>query len=254
MCTVVVSIAPDSDWPVVFFGLRDESPDRPWDEPGAWWPELGDRVTGVHDREAGGAWLAVATRPSRASVVLNRHEEPPAPEGGWATRGSLPLRAAADGALPVGPQRTRTFNLLTADRGGATHSIWDGSATRSTRLDPGVHMLTHAAPDDRSVPRVDRWLPRFRDVAPPSGPLASAAATDADAGGEGDWAPWLDLIRESSALAADDDDALIRSDLVDGKLFSSLSLSAVAVSATSVAHRHIRLDGAPSVTEALARR
>lgn len=248
MCTVVVSIAPDAEWPVVLFGLRDESPDRPWDEPGAWWPELGDRVTGVHDREAGGAWLAVADDPSRASVVLNRHEEPPVPEGGWATRGSLPLRAAADGVLPVGPQRTRTFNLLTADRGGATHSTWDGSITTTTRLAPGVHVLTHAAPDDRSVPRVDRWLPRFRDVAPPAGPLGSAGE------GEGAWGPWLDLLRESSRLAPDDDDALIRSDLVDGRLFSSLSLSAVAVSADRVAHRHIRLGGAPSVEAALSRR
>lgn len=248
MCTVVVSIAPDAEWPVVLFGLRDESPDRPWDEPGAWWPELGDRVTGVHDREAGGAWLAVADDPSRASVVLNRHEEPPVPEGGWATRGSLPLRAAADGVLPVGPQRTRTFNLLTADRGGATHSTWDGSITTTTRLAPGVHVLTHAAPDDRSVPRVDRWLPRFRDVAPPAEPLGSAGE------GEGAWGPWLDLLRESSRLAPDDDDALIRSDLVDGRLFSSLSLSAVAVSADRVAHRHIRLDGAPSVEAALSRR
>jgi uncharacterized protein with NRDE domain len=248
MCTVVVSITPDAEWPVVFFGLRDESPDRPWDEPGPWWPRLGDRVTGVHDREAGGAWLAVAAAPSRASVVLNRHEEPPAPEGGWATRGSLPLRAAAEGELPVGPQRTRTFNLLTADRGGATHSSWDGSDTTTTRLDPGVHVLTHAAPDDRSVPRVDRWLPRFRTVAPPSGPLDFAAE------GEGTWSAWLDLLRESSSLATDDDAALIRSDLVDGRLFSSLSLSAVAVSADRVAHRHVRLDDAPSVDAALARR
>lgn len=248
MCTVVVSISPASDWPVVFFGLRDESADRPWDEPGPWWPELGDRVTGVHDREAGGAWLAVATGPSRASVVLNRHEEPGVPTGGWATRGTLPLRAAADGVLPTGPQRTRTFNLLTADAGGATHSAWDGLAVRSTRLDPGVHVLTHAEPDDRDVPRVDRWLPRFRGVAPPTGPLAAAGD------GEGSWTPWLDLIRESSGLAATDDDALVRSDLVDGRLFSSLSLSAVAVSADRVAHRHVRLDGSPSVTAALARR
>lgn len=248
MCTVVVSIAPDTQWPVVFFGLRDESPDRPWDEPGAWWPDLGERVTGVHDREAGGAWLAVASGPSRASVVLNRHEEPAPPADWWSTRGSLPLSAAADGTLPTGPQRTRTFNLLTADAGGAVHSTWDGSATRSTRLDPGVHVLTHADPDDRRVPRVERWLPRFRDVAPPSGPLASSTE------GEGTWTAWLDLLRESSALAADDDDALVRSDLVDGHLFSSLSLSAVAVSDARVAHRHVRLDGAPSVTAALARR
>lgn len=159
MCTVVVAVQPGTPWPVVFLGLRDESPDRPWDEPDAWWPDLGERVTGVHDREAGGAWLATARGPSRASVVLNRHEAPASPPGGWTTRGALPLRAAADGVLPDGPQTTRTFNLLTADAGGAVHSVWDGTATETARLAPGVHLLTHAAPDDRSVPRVDRWLP-----------------------------------------------------------------------------------------------
>ncbi|WP_314102458.1 NRDE family protein, partial [uncultured Frigoribacterium sp.] len=87
MCTVVVSVAPGAEWPVVFLGLRDESADRPWDPPAAWWPELGDRVEGLHDREAGGAWLATATGPARASVVLNRREQPPVPEGGWRTRG-----------------------------------------------------------------------------------------------------------------------------------------------------------------------
>ncbi|KQN45850.1 NRDE family protein [Frigoribacterium sp. Leaf44] len=248
MCTVVVAVQPSEPWPVVFLGLRDESPDRPWDEPGPWWPDLGERVTGVHDREAGGAWLATARGPSRASVVLNRHETPAPPAGGWTTRGALPLRAAAGGVLPDGPQTTRTFNLLTADAGGAVHSLWDGIATETVRLAPGVHLLTHAAPDDRSVPRVDRWLPRFRDVAPPTGPLP--AATE----GEGSWTPWLDLLRESSALPTDDDDALVRADLVDGHLFHSLSLSTVAVSADDVAHRHVRLDGAPSVAEAIARR
>ncbi|WP_370543969.1 NRDE family protein [Frigoribacterium sp. VKM Ac-1396] len=79
MCTVVVAVQPGAPWPVVFLGLRDESPDRPWDEPGAWWPELGDRVTGVHDREAGGAWLATARGPSRASVVSTATRLPSRP-------------------------------------------------------------------------------------------------------------------------------------------------------------------------------
>ncbi|NRD25929.1 NRDE family protein [Frigoribacterium sp. VKM Ac-2836] len=248
MCTVVVAVQPGAPWPVVFLGLRDESPERAWDEPGPWWPDLGQRVTGVHDREGGGAWLATARGPSRASVVLNRHETLAPPPGGWTTRGVLPLKASADGVLPAGPQTTRTFNLLTADAGGAVHSVWDGSVTETARLAPGVHLLTHAAPDDRSVPRVDRWLPRFRDVAPPTGPLPTAAE------GEGSWTPWLDLLRESSALPPEDDDALVRADLVDGHLFRSLSLSTVAVSADDVSHRHMRLDRAPSVAEAIARR
>jgi hypothetical protein len=160
MCTVVVAVQPSEPWPVVFLGLRDESPDRPWDEPGPWWPDLGERVTGVHDREAGGAWLATARGPSRASVVLNRHETPAPPAGGWTTRGALPLRAAAGGVLPDGPQTTRTFNLLTADAGGAVHSLWDWRGQpRPPRPGPPPPP-TSARPASPGPPT--RWKPACR--------------------------------------------------------------------------------------------
>lgn len=239
MCTVVVSVAPGAEWPVVFLGLRDESADRPWDPPAAWWPELGDRVEGLHDREAGGAWLATATGPARASVVLNRREQPPVPEGGWRTRGALPLEAAAAGELPTGRPATRTFNLLSADASGAVHTSWDGDRLASVPLSPGVHVLTHGAPDDDQVARVARWLPRFRGVAAPVGPLPEQD--------EGSWRPWLDLLRESSGLPLSDDEALVRADLLQGTWFGSLSLSLVALSADRVAHEHLRLDAGSGV-------
>ena len=234
MCTVVVSVEPGAEWPVVFLGLRDESADRPWDPPAAWWPELGDRVEGLHDREAGGAWLATATRPARSAVVLNRREQPPVPDGGWRTRGSLPLDAAATGRLPSGRPLTRTFNLLSADATGAVHTSWDGERLTSEALAPGVHVLSHGAPDDLAVARVARWLPRFRAAEAPAGPLPEQH--------EGSWGPWLDLLRESSDLSTSDDEALVRADLLDGTWFGSLSLSLVALSASAVEHAHLRLD------------
>ena len=248
MCTVVVSVAPSGPWPVVFLGLRDEAADRPWDPPAAWWPELGERVQGVHDREAGGAWLATATGPARASVVLNRHERPPEPEGGWETRGVLPLRAAADGDLPAGRPRQRPFTLLTADREGASVTSWDGSALRAERLAPGVHVLTHGAVDDAAVPRVARWAPSFRAAEAPTGPPPAEGRADglggldalADAGSS--WGPWLDVLRESTSLDERDPEALVRSDLLDGRWLGSLSLSLVAVAADDVRHVHVRLD------------
>ncbi|NIJ03720.1 NRDE family protein [Frigoribacterium faeni] len=260
MCTVVVSVAPGQEWPVVFLGLRDESADRPWDPPAAWWPELGDRVEGLHDREAGGAWLATASGPARAAVVLNRREQPAAPAGGWHTRGSLPLDAASAGRLPTGRPLTRTFNLLSADASGAVHTSWDGERLSSAPLAAGVHVLTHGAPDDESVPRVARWAPRFRAAAAPTGPLPGPMSLDAPAARpghdgrapdpddrEGSWRPWLDLLRESSALALSDDEALVRADLLQGTWFGSLSLSVVALSADRVAHEHLRLDAGSGV-------
>ena len=246
MCTVVVSVAPGSAWPVVFLGLRDEVADRPWDAPAAWWPELGDRVEGVRDREAGGAWLATATAPARASVVLNRREEPAPPAGGWTTRGALPLSAAASGALPGGRPTTRAFNLLAADADGARVASWDGAGLTTETLAPGVHVLTHGSTDDLDVPRVARWLPRFRGVEAPTGPPTgpAGASTGPDDGDRGRWEPWLALLRESTELPADHDEALVRADLLDGRWFGSLSLSLVAVSAGQVRHEHHRLDRA----------
>jgi hypothetical protein len=250
VCTVVVSVAPSAPWPVVFLGLRDEAADRPWDPPAAWWPELGDRVQGVHDREAGGAWLATATGPARAAVVLNRREQAAEPEGGWATRGTLPLWAAAAGEQPTGRPRQRPFTLLTADADGALVTSWDGRELVSEPLVPGVHVLTHGAVDDGSVPRVTRWMPRFRAVGAPSGPPPADPASPgldglaALADTASTWRPWLEVLRESTALDEHDPEALVRSDLLDGRWLGSLSLSLVAVARDDVRHEHVRLDDA----------
>jgi len=245
VCTVVVSVSPSSDWPVVVLGLRDEAADRPWDPPAAWWPELGDRVQGLHDREAGGAWLATATGPARASVVLNRHEQPEAPEGGWETRGALPLRAAATGEQPTGRPRQRPFTLLTADVDGALVTSWDGRRLESDRLRPGVHVLTHGAVDDPSVPRVARWMPRFRAVDAPSGPPPSETGSlEGAARADSSWRPWLEVLAESTSLPERDPEALVRSDLLDGRWLGSLSLSLVALARDDVRHEHVRLDDA----------
>ncbi|WP_423924175.1 NRDE family protein [Frigoribacterium sp. 2-23] len=252
MCTVIVSLQPGTDWPVVLLGLRDELADRPWDPPGAWWPELGDRVVGVHDREAGGAWLAGATGPSRLAVVLNRHEQPTAPPGGWTTRGALPLDAVVDGVVPTGPQTSRPFTLLSTDDGTARTTSWDGESTTTTELPAGVHMLTHGRTDDPDVARVARWLPRFRSAPAPTSSLPDAS----DAGdGEGSWGPWLDVLRESAELPVEHDEAIVkRETLPDGRLFGSLSACMVALSAERVSISHARLLGNGSVADALTRR
>ena len=69
MCTVVVRVDPGSAWPVTMLALRDESPERPWDPPAAWWPERDPGIRGVRDRSAGGAWLAASDRAGLAVVL-----------------------------------------------------------------------------------------------------------------------------------------------------------------------------------------
>ncbi|MCU1528833.1 MAG: hypothetical protein JWP75_2596 [Frondihabitans sp.] len=226
-----MSFDPESPWPVVLLGLRDEAVDRPWDPPGAWWPDRGGDVRGVRDREAGGAWLATNLHPSRASVVLNRHEQVPEPEGGYVSRGVLPLDAVT-GATPAATHpATRTFNLVEADMQGVRYTAWDGSTVETTELQPGVHMITHEGPDVASVPRETRWLPEFTAAERPAGSLAS-----------GTWDAWLRVLDRSSSLSTDDDRALFRSDEVDGHHYASLSVSVLALGHGEVDLRLARLD------------
>ena len=248
MCTVVVSFEPAAAWPVVLLGLRDEQPGRPWDPPGAWWPERGGHVEGIRDREAGGAWLATSSVPTRLAVVLNRREQPEPPVGGFTTRGALPLDAVVQGAPPTGPHTSRTYNLVTADARGVVHASWDGRTRTAGPLASGVHVVTHGAVDDAAVPRVARWAPAFRTAGRPAGPLPAPGE------GEGSWRAWLDVLRASARLPVTDAAAIVRSDSHDGAVLRSLSVSLIALSATSVAHAHVRLDPDRSVDEVLAAR
>jgi hypothetical protein len=231
VCTVIVSFDPSARWPVVLLGLRDEAVDRPWDPPAAWWPDRGPDVVGVHDREAGGAWLATNLHPSRASVVLNRHEDVPVPFGGYVSRGVLPLDAVTSVGRLAGHPATRTFNLVDADVDGVRFTTWDGSDLVTSELPPGVHVITHEGPDMVSVPRETRWRPAFRDAERPAGGIDS-----------GTWDGWLDVLRRSSALSTDDDEALFRSDVIDGHHYASLSVTALALSPERVALDLARLD------------
>lgn len=225
-----MSFDPEAAWPVVLLGLRDEAVDRPWDPPSAWWPELGENVRGVRDREAGGAWLATNDVPARAAVVLNRHEQIAEPSGGYTSRGVLPL-GAVTGAL-TGPEdpATRAFNLVSADERHVDFTRWDGSSVQTQPLPAGVHMITHEGPDVASVPRELRWLPEFRRAGRPAGDLET-----------GSWGDWLSILRASSSLATNDPEALFRSDVVDGHHYASLSVSLLALRHDEVWLRHARL-------------
>lgn len=225
-----MSFDPDAEWPVVLLGLRDEAVDRPWDPPGAWWPDLGDGVRGVHDREAGGAWLATNDQPARAAVVLNRHEEVAEPTGGYESRGVLPLAAVTGALTGPGHPRTRAFNLVSADAAHVDFTRWDGATVQTQELPRGVHVITHEGPDVSTVARELRWRPAFEDASRPSGDLET-----------GTWGEWLDILRDSSSLATDDPDALFRSDVIDGHHYASLSVSLLALKPDEVRLRHSRL-------------
>jgi uncharacterized protein with NRDE domain len=94
MCTVVVSLAPEDQVPLLLLGIRDEFTGRPWQPPARHWP--GSPLIGGLDEQAGGTWLAVHPDLPRVVGILNGRGQF-APPGYRRSRGDLPLRAAEEG-------------------------------------------------------------------------------------------------------------------------------------------------------------
>lgn len=211
--------------------VRDEDPERPWDAPGAWWPNF-QGVIGVRDRRAGGAWLA--TRHSRLSVLLNRaegaHPHLPAPPG-LLSRGSLVLDDVRGGRVKD-PPRTASFNLVSAEPGAATVTSWDGESLIRSELEPGVHMIAHHDVDDRRSARIETWLPRFSQL--------DSLGVDWRTG-------WLELLTESTWLPASDDRAIIRDNHTHG--YPTASLLVCLAEIPPLANADAEASGAPVLLE-----
>lgn len=144
---------------------RDEMAARPWEPPAEYWPG----ICGGRDTLAGGTWLAM-NRAGVVASVLNR-EGTLGPAPGKRSRGELPLlalqhntalaAAAALTALDAGLYRS--FNLVLADASGAVFLRGLGAgALEALALPAGVTMITSGEPNDISLPRIARHLPRFR--------------------------------------------------------------------------------------------
>jgi len=194
VCTVVLLLRPGHAWPVLIAANRDERLDRPWDPPGAYWPEQPGTMAG-RDRLGGGTWMAM--RGGLLAAVLNRPGSlGPAP--GKLSRGGLPLlavrhpsaSAATDALLALDAAEYRSFNMVVADRRsahfirGLGHGRLEGWA-----LPPGCHIVTAHDPNDPDSPRARAHLPRF----------AAASAPDP---ATGDWAAWQALLADGSGPRA----------------------------------------------------
>lgn len=206
VCTVVVRIAPDEEFPLILAANRDERIDRAWDPPGAWWPDSPE-VIGGRDKTAGGTWMAINGE-GVIAAVLNRPGSL-GPEAGKRSRGELPLVALGAGSAKRAAARIaaldagafRTFNLVLADRDGAIFQRASGDGPiESVVLTPGVHMVTARDPDDAESPRILRYLPRFRAAAAPRprGCGCGGEGSGGDDSGGGDWAQWIGILADRS--------------------------------------------------------
>ena len=169
MCTLILRLKPESDWPLVLAGNRDELRSRPAQPPGRHWPDHPGIVAG-RDLLAGGSWLGLNDEGVVAAVLNREGTLGPAP--GRSSRGELVLQAlafprAAEAAAALRrtePEAYRPFNLVVADRTGAwwlRHAADAGGIT-ARRVPPGLHLLASKELDDPEHPRIRHWLERLR--------------------------------------------------------------------------------------------
>jgi hypothetical protein len=177
---------------MILVANRDESVDRAWDPPDAWWPDHSGVIAG-RDRTAGGTWMGINAHGVTAAV-LNRPGSL-GPAAGKRSRGELPLLAltqstattAVDAIVALDAGQWRGFNMVIADRSGASFVRGAGyGAPSAHRLPPGVSMITAHDPNDEESPRVARHLARFRAAAPPE---------------PGQWDAWRAILSDRSGPA-----------------------------------------------------
>ncbi|MFI6508875.1 NRDE family protein [Streptosporangium sp. NPDC050855] len=213
MCTVVVSIDPSAEIPLIVVGVRDEFTDRPWVPPGEHWPGERPGLIGGRDLRGGGTWLAVDPGSRRVGAVLNGHGLP-APDATRRSRGDLPLIAAAGEDLPEsGLGGYDPFHLLRADLGGARLWHWDGVALGREDLPPGTHMIVNSGWErGEEDERVAFFRPLF-------------AAAERPSGLDGPWERWRELATGAGVPSGDPRTMIVNRDLPEGRVFGSVSVT-----------------------------
>ena len=234
MCTVVVSLAPEDQVPLLLLGIRDELTGRPWQPPARHW--RGSPLIGGLDEQAGGTWLALHPDLPRVSCILNGRGEF-APADRRRSRGELPLRAAGEGPqaltelyrAPGILASYDPFYLVCADLTTMLLLNWDGKNPGLTELEPATHMLTNAghvyppAPGNRQKP-ADEKAGRFGPKFAASRPSGDPAATLEDA-----WGDWLTLAEGDDLAGTDPGAIIVRHELPDGRVYGSTSVTLVAL-------------------------
>lgn len=252
MCTVVISVDPNADVPVLLAGVRDEFVDRPWRAPAEHWPAH-PGVLGGLDEQADGTWLAVAPGHSVIAAVLNGRGRPAAPQR-RRSRGELPLMAVAGEnpheAVDVGLDGNLgcfdPFHLLAADVHEARLWSWDGERLAQRPVGRGVHVITNEGMDAvAEQPRAAHFLPRFRAAARPE-PIAERVPAQA-------WRQWLHLV-DGDGIPHGDPRAIVVRRRLGERLWGSTSASLVALAPAAVRYDFSSRPGDPRAWRTVAAR
>ncbi len=225
MCTMVVLLRPDHDWPLLLAANRDEMVGRPWRPPARHWPDRPEVIAGL-DELAHGSWLGLNDHGVVAGVLNRFGTLGPAP--GQRSRGELVLvaldhadaAAAAQALADLDPRAYRPFNMIVADNRDA---FWLRHADASGRqrlavhaLAPGLAMIAAGDLDEQETPRLRRYRPRF----------AAAPIPDPD---RGDWGAWEALLADTETSAHDGPSGAMR--FLTDRGFATVSSALLALPA-----------------------
>jgi hypothetical protein len=239
VCTVVVSVEPDADTPVLLAGVRDEFVTRPWMSPGRHWPDHPGLIGG-RDLEAGGTWLAVDPSERKVAALLNGGGTP-APPAVRRSRGMLPLLAAQEGDFPPVDLRVYDpFHLVVGGLDGVRLWSWDGGRLAEEKLPRGVHVLVNSGwergDDD---PRVTFLRSAFAAAPRPDWTECGSPRRL--------WGEWLELASGAGLPVDDPLSLLINRRLEDGRVFASLSVTLVALAQNGMRYDFLPRPDDPSL-------
>ena len=170
MCTYIFRYDPDSEWPFLIAGNRDELRSRPWLPPARHWPDREDVVAGK-DTLAGGTWLGLSDTGVVAAILNKKKALGPAPDK--RSRGEIVLDAldhpdavdAAKALLDANGDAYRPFNLIIADNRDAFWIAHEGEDKVHVHpIEPGVHLISHNDLDTGL--RAETHLARAREGVP----------------------------------------------------------------------------------------
>lgn len=219
MCSVIILLRPEHDWPVLIATNRDEMIDRPWSPPARYWPDRPE-VTAGRDDLAGGSWLGMNDAGLVVGMLNRRNSLGPQP--GKRSRGELVLDAldfadavdAVEMLQQLDPAAYRSFNMVVSDNRDAFWLRNLGKQIEAEQLPPGLSMITASDRNDLNSARIRHYLPLWEmaDIPDPE---------------RGEWQSWITLLGSRKGEA--DGEVFDAMNIVSNTGFGTVSSSLIAL-------------------------
>jgi hypothetical protein len=157
MCTLALAFRTDRRFPLVVAANRDESLARPSESWDVRAPASGPRFVAPRDLVQGGTWIGLSARGLFAAVTnvhVGAGPDPSRRSRGELVGRSLAYESAAEARTALARADAALYNpfhLVVADGEEAFLLRYDGAETWLHDLEPGLHIVTENAAEDRGA-------------------------------------------------------------------------------------------------------